>query len=113
MSTPEGKVKARVKRYLQTKNIYFHFPVMNGMGAPTLDVICCFMGQFFAIETKAPGKKLTSRQEITKDAMEMAGGKVFVIDGDIKELKEWVEEVELIETQFLELEAIGKYDTPD
>lgn len=88
--TPEGRTKAKVKRVLGKPGIYFHMPVQNGMGAPTLDFVGCAAGQFFAIETKAPGKKPTPRQEITISQMQAAGGKVFVIDGDTTELEAWL-----------------------
>lgn len=80
--TPEGKVKAMVKRALATLSDEYHFmPVQNGMGAPALDFYCCIGGAFVAIETKAPGKKLTARQELTRAAIIRAGGYVFIIDG--------------------------------
>jgi len=83
---PEAKVKDKIKaafRHLQHEGyeIYYHMPVQNGMGAPTLDFIGCFRGQFFAIETKAPGKKPTDRQLTTIADMEAAGAKTFVYDG--------------------------------
>ena len=61
---------------------YRFMPVQNGMGAPGLDFYCCINGRFVAIETKAPGGKLTARQEQTKAAIEAAGGVVFVVDGE-------------------------------
>lgn len=90
-STPEGKVKAKVRlalRTLQDKGypVYYHMPVQNGMGAPTLDFIGCIKGQFFAIETKAPGKKPTERQENTIAEMRKAGAHVFVYDGSNPEV---------------------------
>ena len=81
--TPEGRVKAKVKRALATLPQKYHLmPVQNGMGAPALDFYCCVSGFFVAIETKAPGKKLTPRQELTAKAIRGAGGFVFVIDSD-------------------------------
>lgn len=82
MTTPEGKIKERVKKLLKAYGIYYHMPVMNGMGAPTLDFICCYKGRYFAIETKAPGKKPTPRQLITIRDIEQAGGWVFVVAND-------------------------------
>jgi hypothetical protein len=92
MSTPEGKVKEQVKRVLKKRGVYWHCPVQNGMGAPSLDFICCFRGNFVAIETKAPGKKPTPRQLLTIADIEASGGKVFVIDGDTTELEDWLKE---------------------
>jgi hypothetical protein len=85
-STPEAKVKAQVKRALKTLQdkgypVYYHMPVQNGMGKPTLDFVGCIKGQFFAIETKAPGKKPTERQEATIMEMHKAGAHVIVYDG--------------------------------
>lgn len=90
-STPEGKVKEQVKRalkLLQSKGypVYYHMPVQNGMGKPTLDFIGCIKGQFFAIETKAPGKKPTERQQSTIEDMRKAGAHVFVYDGSNPEV---------------------------
>lgn len=82
MSTPEGKVKERVKKLLRSFDIYWHMPVQNGMGAPSLDFICCVRGYYLAIETKAPGKKPTPRQELTMGDISKAGGFVFVVSDD-------------------------------
>ena len=90
-STPEGKVKERIKKRLVAAGVYFHMPVQNGMGAPALDFVGCRRGAFFAIEAKAPGEEPTPRQLLTISDMERADGKVFVIDGtDYTELDEWL-----------------------
>ncbi len=78
--TPEGKIKALVKRALDKTPHYRFMPVQNGMGAPGLDFFCCINGTFVAIETKAPGKTLTPRQETTVAAIEAANGVVFIVD---------------------------------
>jgi hypothetical protein len=79
--TPEGRIKALVKRRLDAlPKLYRFMPVQNGMGAPGLDFYLCAGGWFIAIETKAPGKKLTPRQETTKAMIEAANGLVFVVD---------------------------------
>lgn len=96
--TPEGKVKKRVKAIIETRalqdgtRIYTNWPVPIGYGESTLDCIGCHRGQFFAIETKAPGKKLTPRQQMVKELMVEAGARVFVIDGDegCQELWTWL-----------------------
>ena len=79
--TPEGKVKELVKRALKAAGAYYHMPVQNGMGAPTLDFIGCHKGTFIAVETKAPGKKPTPRQVLTIEAMRESGALVYVVDG--------------------------------
>lgn len=81
--TPEGRVKAKVKRALDKLPAHYRFmPVQNGMGTPGLDFFCCIGGYFVAIETKAPGGKLTARQKDTKAKIEKAKGTVFVIEND-------------------------------
>jgi len=92
MTTAEGKIKELVKKLFRKYGVYYHMPVMNGMGAPTLDFIACAKGYFFAVETKAPGKKPTPRQRITMDEMEQAGGFVFAVscDDDLRTLEEYL-----------------------
>ena len=83
--TPEGKVKDRVKRLLKQYSCYQFWPVQTGYGASALDCIGCYKGFFLSVETKAPGKHLTPRQRLTRDDMEAAKGKVFVIGESIDE----------------------------
>lgn len=85
-TTPEGRVKAAVKKVLADYVIYQYWPVPGGYGAPTLDCIGCCNGWFFAIETKAPGEKPTPRQFQTIGDMRKAGAIIFVIDGQPEQL---------------------------
>jgi hypothetical protein len=89
--TPEGRVKEKVSRLLkEAEGMYYWMPVPSGFGDATLDYVGCYLGRYFAIETKAPGKKPTLRQQQTIAAMGRAGGKVFVIDGNTEELEQWI-----------------------
>ena len=90
--TPEGKVKAKVKELLKEHGAYWHCPVQNGMGAPSLDFVCCHRGLYFAIETKAGNKQPTTRQEITINQIRLAGGLAFVVNESegMNELREWL-----------------------
>lgn len=56
--TPEGSVKAQIKAFLKLQpNCWFFMPVSNGMGSMGVpDFVGCYLGMFFAIEAKAPGK---------------------------------------------------------
>lgn len=83
--TPEGKVKADVKAWLKQRGAYFFMPVQTGLGSTTLDLLVCLSGRFVAIETKAPGKKPTARQEIIIASIRSAGGVAIVVH-DIDEL---------------------------
>lgn len=78
-SIKESFVKMRVKKLLIKYGVYFFMPVQSGYGAAGLDFYCCHKGRFFSVETKRPGKHLTPRQELIKETIEDAGGKVFVI----------------------------------
>jgi len=80
-STPEGKVKLRVKNMLSKygADVYYFWPVQTGMGSRTLDCLGAHKGAMFAIETKAPGKHPTELQELIIEEMERAGITVFVI----------------------------------
>lgn len=90
--TPEGKVKAKVKDVLRKHGVYWHCPVMNGMGAPSLDFVCCHKGLYFAIETKAGNKQPTPRQETTINQIRLAGGLAFVINEvtGLSDLEDWL-----------------------
>jgi hypothetical protein len=98
VSTPEGKVKARVKKRLKVAGAYQHWPVQTGYGAACLDCHGCYNGIYYAIETKAPGKHPTPRQEITMEDVRNAGGFVLVVgesfDGEYysgeQELDAWL-----------------------
>jgi hypothetical protein len=79
--TPEGRVKPMVKKALDTlgADCWRFMPVQTGYGSPALDYLLSIRGRFVAIETKAPGKKLTPLQEGTKAAIEAAGGIVLTV----------------------------------
>lgn len=75
--TPEGKVKSLLKKKMEAafgESAYRFAPVQNGMGTPGLDVYYCVRGFFVAFETKAPGKHLTPRQNITANEIRLGGG---------------------------------------
>jgi hypothetical protein len=89
--TLERAVKKSVSSLLsQYFGLFYAMPVPNGMGQPNLDYNGCYYGLFFAIETKRPGGKLTLQQEATARRIRAAGGKVFIIDGDLSELETWL-----------------------
>lgn len=79
--TPEGKVKEKIKQVLREHGAYYHMPVQNGMGKPSLDFIGCINGRFLAVEAKAERGSLTLRQKATIADMEAAGAFVLVIQG--------------------------------
>ena len=86
--TPEGRVKAAVKKWLDARNAYRYMPMSNGMGrvgAP--DFLVCYLGRFVGIETKAPGKRgnTTPNQQRELSWIAAAGGVALVVD-DVAQL---------------------------
>ena len=91
--TPEGMVKAMIKRMLNRAEVYYFMPVQTGYGLPSLDFLCFHRGKGLAIEAKAPGKKPTKRQVAIIHDIELSGAKVLVIDGSEESydaLEEWL-----------------------
>lgn len=97
--TPEYAVKKKVKELLDRfgLDLYYYMPVPTGYGKSTVDFLGCFDGKFFAIETKAPGKKPTLRQQGILTDIRLAGGATFVIIGDdgLSELSDWLHKTAL------------------
>jgi hypothetical protein len=91
MRTPERILKDEVREYLKSIGAYFFMPVQTGYGATTLDFLVCVGGEFIGLETKAPGKKPSPRQEMVMRQMEAAGGKTFWSD-DFDSIKAWFED---------------------
>lgn len=113
-TTPEGRTKARIKRLLVNKGVWFFMPVQSGYGSPELDFVCgvnreylCEPGreerqvwELFFIEAKAHGENPTARQKMLIDVHRAAGRKVFIIDDEhdslrpkhdsLKDLDKWL-----------------------
>lgn len=83
-STPEGRVKAAVKKFLNSlAECWWFCPVSNGMGMMGIpDFIVCWQGVFIGIETKAPGKLsgVTPLQQRQLSGINAASGYAIVID---------------------------------
>ena len=110
MTTPEGATKSQVKSLLKefglvsaaeaakaagkvTASGWYYMPVSNGMGVSGIpDFVGHFHGRFFAIETKAPGKKPTALQQFQLDALSTTGAARFVVSGQegVWELGAWL-----------------------
>lgn len=77
--TPEGKVKAAIKKWLKEQGAYFFMPVQTGYGAVTLDFLVCWNGKFVAIEAKREkGGRVSPRQSIVMEEIWRAHGAAFV-----------------------------------
>ena len=103
MTTPEGKVKDKIRKVLAEFVLDTYWPVPSGYGASHLDFIGCYLGRYIAIEVKAPGKKPTGRQKLRIRSVQAAGGIALVIDGTdntttYDELRKILEAIERAET---------------
>lgn len=90
--TPEGRVKAAIKKYLTARGFwaaagkkpehvegFYHMPVSNGMGVHGLPDFCCvYRGLAFYIEAKAPKGECTPNQLKRHEEIRAAGGYVVV-----------------------------------
>ena len=96
-TTPEGKVKAAVRKMLSSLDIYHFMPPGMGLGRSGIpDIIGCYQGRFIAIECKAGKGKTTALQERELQWIKDAGGFTFVAREDNleqleQELKQWID----------------------
>lgn len=80
-TTPEGKVKARLKKALKDRDIYYTMPFTAGYGASGVpDVLICHKGRFIGIECKANGNKPTVLQGAHIHKINESGGIARVVD---------------------------------
>lgn len=81
--TPEGKVKAKVKKTLDMMGAYYFMPTTGGYGRSGIpDIVGCLNGLFFAIECKAKSGTTTALQDRELAKIYLAGGKPLVINED-------------------------------
>lgn len=80
-ATPEAKVKAAVKKLLDSRGIYHFSPFQAGMGRAGIpDIIVCCNGRFLAIECKAGDNKPTALQERNIQQIRDNGGIAIVVN---------------------------------
>jgi len=81
--TPEGKVKAKVKKILDVHEVYYFCPATGGYGRSGIpDFVCCYKELFIAIECKAGKGKTTALQDRELAMIHNAGGRAFVVNED-------------------------------
>ena len=81
--TPEGKVKEKAKRILESIGAYYFIPATGGYGRSGVpDIVGCLNGVFFAIECKANGGRPTALQLREIERINVAGGFAIVVDED-------------------------------
>ena len=79
MATLEATVKKELKKLLNEIGAYYYLSVPVGYGKSTVDVLVCYKGKFYAIETKREGvSKPTARQACVMREIAQAGGGCWV-----------------------------------
>jgi hypothetical protein len=82
-TTPEAKVKAKIKDILKAQNVYYAMPIGTGYGNSGVpDFLCCVNGHFLGIEAKAGKGTTTALQEKNIRQIKDAGGTATVVNED-------------------------------
>lgn len=80
-TTPEGKVKAKVKAILKNYGAYHFSPATGGFGKSGVpDIIACYCGKFIGIECKAGDNKPTALQLNNIDEIRKNKGYALVVN---------------------------------
>ena len=88
--TPEGKVKAKVKKVLDEYGAYYFMPATGGFGKSGVpDIVGCYKGHFFAVECKAGDNRPTALQEKQMEKIRAANGATFVINEVNTDVLKW------------------------
>ena len=96
-TTPEAKVKKRVKEILDKLEAYYFMPATGGYGRSGIpDIVGCLNGVFFAIECKAGKGIPTALQEREINKIRNAGGHAWLVnENNVNELFELMSELSL------------------
>jgi pantoate kinase len=82
-TTPEAKVKAKIKTILKEHGVYYAMPIGTGYGNSGVpDFLCCVNGHFFAIEAKAGKGVATALQIKNMQQILDANGLAMVVRED-------------------------------
>lgn len=91
-TTPEKKVKEKIKALCKHYGAYYAMPVMQGMannGTP--DFIVCHNGRFAGVEAKAGKGKPTKLQMVRLTEIVRSGGTALVInETNLALLEDWL-----------------------
>lgn len=87
-STPEAKVKEKIKKILKEHGAWYAMPMGTGYGNSGVpDFLVCLNGEFLAIEAKAGKGVPTALQEKNLRDIEKAGGRALIINEQSLELE--------------------------
>jgi Holliday junction resolvase len=82
-STPESKVKTKIRAILKEHGVYYAMPMGTGYGNSGVpDFLCCVNGYFLAIEAKAGKGKATALQVKNINAIHDCGGQAWIVNED-------------------------------
>ena len=82
-TTPEAKVKAKIKAILKAHNVYYAMPIGTGYGNSGVpDFLCCVNGKFVAIEANAGKGQATALQLKNLQLIDASGGYSLIIRED-------------------------------
>lgn len=93
-STPEGKVKTKVKKLLDKYGALHFSPMGTGYGVSGVsDIICLYKGRFIAIECKADEKKLPTalQKRFLERVVNWGGIGLLIHDKNINLLEQTLE----------------------
>lgn len=95
MTTPEKKVKDKIKKLLGEYGAYYFMPTTGGYGRSGVpDIVACLRGKFIGIECKANGNKPTALQEKNlAEIMNVGGFAVAVDENGIESFKALLDQV--------------------
>lgn len=80
-STPEVKVKKRIRKILEASKAYFAMPIGTGYGNSGVpDFLVCHKGRFIGIEAKAGAGVTTALQDAHLAAIRKAGGETLIVN---------------------------------
>jgi pantoate kinase len=91
-TTPEAKVKTKVKSILSKLGAYYAMPIGTGYGHSGVpDFLVCLQGRFIGIECKAGKGKTTALQDKHLEQIVSAGGITYVINEEnVSWLESWL-----------------------
>jgi Holliday junction resolvase len=100
MTTPEKKVKDKVKAILKELGVYYFMPATHGYGSSGVpDIVACINGRFVGIECKAGDGKPTALQEKNLvDIMNSGGVAIIINEQEIGALKLFLNTLALTKT---------------
>lgn len=87
----EQDIQRKILKYLESKHIYA-VKVISASKAGVPDILCCYNGQFLAIEVKTPNTKHNT-SELQKHNISKiigCGGKALVA-WDVKQVQEFID----------------------